>query len=54
MGQCYTLNKNHILKWREKNIDKWRELNKIQARRFYTWKKIKTEFFNILIDEVYM
>jgi hypothetical protein len=50
MPLSYAQNKKHILKWRENNKDKYREIDRIQHRKIYHWKKIKTEFLSILID----
>jgi inactivated superfamily I helicase len=51
MAVSYEKNKKHIMKWRENNPTKWRELNNAQKRKSFHWKKIKLEFLNILIDE---
>ena len=32
--QKYLKNKKHILKWRVNNIDKYREINRINKRRY--------------------
>ncbi len=51
MAMTYQQNKKHIMKWRENNPTRWRELNTAQKKRSYHWKKIKLEFLNILIDD---
>jgi hypothetical protein len=52
MAMTYQQNKKHIMKWRENNPTRWRELNTAQKKRSYHWKKIKLEFLNILIDDI--
>ena len=50
MPLSYAKNKAHILNWRAKNRERHQELDRIQHKRSYHWKKIKTEFLLILID----
>ena len=50
MPPTYKQNKTHIYKYREKNIDKVREMQKLYKRRKDAWLKVQKEFFNILAD----
>jgi len=50
MSSKYQKNKTHIYNYREKNLDKVREMQKLYKRRKDTWLKIQKEFFNILFD----
>lgn len=45
----YIVNKTHIYKWREKNIDRNRAINRKSKQKQDSWKKIRKEFFLILI-----
>jgi len=45
----YSQNKKHIYKWVENNRERFREIDNRQKKRAYAWKKIKIEFFNILL-----
>ena len=49
MSPTYKQNKIHIYKWREHNINHYREYDAIYKKRAYAWKKIKMEFLAILI-----
>jgi len=46
----YSQNKKHIYKWRESNLTKLREINRISKAKCDRWKKVKKEFLLILID----
>ena len=39
MPLCYAKNKKHILKWRENNLDKSREINRLSSNRAYHYNK---------------
>jgi uncharacterized protein involved in tolerance to divalent cations len=45
----YEKNKKNIYKWREKNIEHNREINKLSKRRHDLWKKIQKTFLGILL-----
>jgi uncharacterized protein involved in tolerance to divalent cations len=45
----YEKNKKNIYKWREKNIEHNREVNKLAKRRYDIWKKIQKTFLAILL-----
>lgn len=45
----YAQNKQHIMKWREHNYERKKELDRIHQNRRNIWKKIKIEFLQILI-----
>jgi hypothetical protein len=45
----YTQNKAHIYKWRETNIDKYREINRRSKQKRDCWKKVQKEFLSILL-----
>jgi hypothetical protein len=45
----YAQNKEHIYKWREKNAQRNREINKFSKRKFDAWKKEKLIFLKILL-----
>jgi hypothetical protein len=45
----YAQNKEHIYKWREQNKNKYNELSAKSMIKYRLWKKIRFEFFNILI-----
>ncbi len=47
----YNKNKKHIYKWRENNIERGREINKLSMRRTYAWNKISKQFLNILLED---
>jgi hypothetical protein len=46
----YYQNKIHIQNWREKNYDKMILINRKSSSKYYAWKRISTQFLNILID----
>lgn len=48
--QYYDNNKKHVKKWREKNREQYSKKTKLRARRYASWMKISTEFFNILLE----
>ena len=50
MPLAYTFNKKHIYRWRENNVERRREINKLSMRRKYAWNKISKEFLNILFE----
>ncbi len=45
MHGTYEQNKASIIRWRVNN----RQLYNLTAKRFYAWKKIRTEFLAILL-----
>ena len=45
----YTVNKTHIYKWRENNLERNRAINRKSKQKGDAWKKIRKEFFLILI-----
>ena len=49
MPLSYDKNKIHIQKWKEKNYERYKELDRKHHRKTYQWKKIKTEFLLILL-----
>ena len=46
----YKQNKTHIYKWREKNIEKLREINKKSKQRYDMFKKEQKRLFCILLE----
>lgn len=46
----YSQNKVHIYKYRENNLDKVREIDRLSKKRKYNWKKVSKEFLNILLE----
>ena len=46
---CYQKNKQNIYHWREHNLDRNREINRLCMRRKYAWACISKLFLNILI-----
>ncbi len=49
MPPTYEQNKIHIYKWRQSNLQRTREINKLSKRKYDTWKKISKVFLNILL-----
>jgi hypothetical protein len=49
MPPTYEQNKKHIYKWREHNVERKRELDRIHKRRSNCWLDAKREFLNILL-----
>ena len=49
MPVAYNINKRHIYKWRENNMERSREINKLSMRRTYVWRNISKQFLNILL-----
>jgi hypothetical protein len=49
MAKSYAVNKESIYRWRERNVDKNRAVNRKAQRRFVEWRKISKIFFNILL-----
>ena len=47
--KCYQKNKQNIYHWREHNLDRNREINRLCMRRKYAWACISKLFLNILI-----
>jgi len=45
----YAQNKTHIMKWREKNIEKHLNVCRESMRKLRLWRKVKIEFLCILI-----
>ena len=45
----YQANKKSIYNWRQKNLDKNREINKRYKRKLDAWKKEKVIFLRILL-----
>ena len=45
----YAQNKKFIYNYRLKNMDKIREITKIQKRRYDAWKKIQKVYLGILL-----
>lgn len=50
MPTSYAKNKQHIYAWRQKNLEKKREIDRKSMNRYRNWKKISAIFLNILID----
>lgn len=48
MPPSYQQNKVHIYNWREKNIEKHKELSRLHMKKYCQWKKIQREFLGIL------
>ncbi len=46
----YTKNKIHIYKWRQNNMERYREIGKLYKRKIDTWKKERKFFLKILLD----
>jgi len=46
----YERNKTHIYKWRAKNLDRVRALNRRCQAKYVTWKEAKQTFLAILRD----
>jgi hypothetical protein len=46
----YAQNKIHIYNYRLKNIEKWRDADRVRQNKKYAWKKISTTFLNILLE----
>jgi hypothetical protein len=49
MPTSYAKNKIHIQKWREKNPEKNREINRKNQLKYDRWKKVKMDFLRILL-----
>jgi hypothetical protein len=53
MKGTYEQNKKSIYTWKfknEKNLDRCKELSRINSRKYYAWKRISQEFLAILRD----
>ena len=50
MAKSYAVNKKSIYNWREKNIERSREIMRRYKRRKNAWLKISKEFLQILIE----
>ena len=46
----YCQNKKHIDAWRAKNPDQHRANCRVSQHKYQVWKKIKFEFFKILLE----
>ena len=46
----YIKNKIHIDNWRNKNREKYKELDRKHHKKNYQWKKIKHQFLRILLE----
>ena len=49
MHGTYCQNKNAIYRWRERNLNLYRQMDKMRKRKTATWKQIQKIFLNILI-----
>jgi hypothetical protein len=52
MHGTYLTNKASATRWRIKNKDKHREYSVKSMRKIRAWKSIRTEFLNILVDNI--
>ena len=47
----YNQNKKHIYNWIERNLDRRREINRKNQRKYDCWKRIQKVYLNILLNE---
>jgi hypothetical protein len=49
MPPSYKQNKMHIYKWREKNNERLKEINRMSKRKYNLWNREKLKFLQILL-----